>query len=144
MSRRLPLIKRKVEFDEVDDGFAQETKCAAAGVVTHQCRNRFRCQPPSSGDPRRLQRGVGHRDLRIEARPRGGNRIDGHRRIGGQAVERPVGSGPVTDGREQPGIARAEVAGPAGGGIVAVSRGRRCAARQAAPGLSDRAPRAPA
>ena len=117
-------IKRKVEFDDIDHGLPQETQRASAGVVAHQCRHGFGWQMPSRGDPRRLQAGVCNRDVWIEARPRGGHRVDGHRRVGGQVVEGAVDGGSFTNGGEQSRIAGPEVAARAGGRIVAVSRGR--------------------
>jgi hypothetical protein len=65
VSRRLLLIKRKVEFGDVDDGLAQETERAAGGVFAHQIASEGKSDDKrSQADQQRNESYVQHADLR--------------------------------------------------------------------------------
>ena len=72
-------------------GSPSTPKVAAVGVVVDHPADRADVEAALGGDPRRLQAGVGDRDVRVEARARRGHGVDGHQRIGGEAVLRAVG-----------------------------------------------------
>ena len=69
----------------------------------------FQRQRRGLGHPRRLELGVGHRDVRVEARPRGGDRVDGHAGVGGQAVLVAVGDHPFLHGGDELRVGGSEV-----------------------------------
>ena len=78
--------------------------------------------PARRGDAGRLEAGVAHRDLRVEAGARRGHGVDGHQRVGAEAVLVAVGGDPLGDRGEEVGVGRAEVGAARRAGVVARRR----------------------
>ena len=81
--------------------------------------------PALGGDTRRLELGVAHRDVRVEAGTRGGDGVDGHEHVGAEAVLVAVGGDALGDGGEEVRVRRAEVGAARRGAVVAVAGRRR-------------------
>ena len=62
-------VEGEVELEHVDPRLAEEAERAAVGVLVDQLVDRRRRSGPAPGDSRRLQPGVGHRDVRVEPGP---------------------------------------------------------------------------
>ena len=98
---------------------------AISRMNVHEGDDRALAEVASAGDPSCLREGVGNGDVGVETRPRCRHGIDRDLRVGGEAVEVPVGDDPVGDGVEKLRVRRSEVAAAAGGGVVAVPSRRR-------------------
>ena len=66
------LIQGKIQFQNVDSGLAQESELSAFSVLANRFANNILAQTALFGDARHLKFRRFRRDVRIEARSRGG------------------------------------------------------------------------
>jgi hypothetical protein len=104
-------IDGEVQLEDVDPGLAEEAEWRPS-VWRRRARAPRPRQVAGHGDPWGLEPGVGHGDVGVEARARGGHGVDGDLGVFGEAVERAVGRGALVDGREQLGVGGPEVDDP--------------------------------
>ena len=82
------LVEREVELEHVDRLLAEEAErpVRRCGRRSSSCTSRDR-EPALVGDARRLEPGVGDRDVRVEPGAGRGHRVDRHLRRRGEAVQ---------------------------------------------------------
>ena len=69
-------VEGEVELEHVDAGLAEEAQRAPVRVLADQLLDGRERQVPHGGDAPRLQLRVGRRDVRVDARARGRDRVD--------------------------------------------------------------------
>ena len=118
-------VECEVEREDVHPRLPHEPERSFVRVLVDELEHAGELQPTRSGNPGRLEPGVGRRDVRVEPRARRRHGIHRDGRIVVEAVQLAVGGGALLDGGEEVGVRRAEVRRGARRAVVAVAGGRR-------------------
>src|SRR5574341_756484 len=90
----LELVQRQVQLEDVDALLADEAEEAAIGVLIDQVEHLPPAAAALPSNTTRLDPRVGDRDVGVEPRARGRDRVDRDARVGPEAVELAVGLDP--------------------------------------------------